>query len=68
MNNSQRHYKLNFQMILMYILMGIFLRMKFSKRIKKLKNNKACGEDGFINEYIKSTSNRFIQNMKNFLI
>ena len=25
-----------------------------------LKNNKACGEDEIINEYIKSTSNRFI--------
>ena len=30
MNNSQRHYKMNIQMTLMYILMGIFLRMKFS--------------------------------------
>jgi hypothetical protein len=26
----------------------------------KLKNDKACGEDEIINEYIKSTSNRFI--------
>ena len=25
-----------------------------------MKNNKACGEDEIINEYIKSTSNRFI--------
>ena len=38
----------------MYILMVIFLRMKFSK------NNKACGEDEIINEYVKSTSNSFI--------
>jgi hypothetical protein len=28
--------------------------------IKKLKNNKACGEDLVINEYIKSTTNTFI--------
>jgi hypothetical protein len=41
--------------------MGIFLRMKFSNvYIKNLKNNKACGEDEIINEYIKSTSNQFI--------
>jgi hypothetical protein len=30
------------------------------KCIKKLKNNKACGEDLVINEYIKSTTNTFI--------
>jgi hypothetical protein len=30
------------------------------KCIKKLKNNKACGENEIINEYIKFTSNRFI--------
>jgi hypothetical protein len=39
--------------------------MKISKEeilkcIKKLKNNKACGEDLVINEYIKSTTNTFI--------
>ncbi|XP_071138846.1 uncharacterized protein [Mytilus edulis] len=28
--------------------------------IKKLKNDKACGEDEIINEYIKSTSTQFI--------
>jgi hypothetical protein len=28
--------------------------------IENLKNNKACGEDEIINEYIKSTSNHFI--------
>jgi hypothetical protein len=28
--------------------------------IKKLKNKKACGEDLVINEYIKSTTNTFI--------
>ena len=28
--------------------------------MKNVKNNKACGEDEIINEYIKSTSNRFI--------
>jgi hypothetical protein len=38
--------------------------MKISKEeipkcIKKLKNNKACGEDKVINEYIKSTINTF---------
>jgi hypothetical protein len=38
--------------------------MKISKEeilkcIKKLKNNKACGEDLVINEYIKSTTNTF---------
>ena len=30
------------------------------KCIQKLKNEKACGEDEIINEYIKSTSNQFI--------
>jgi hypothetical protein len=30
------------------------------KCIHKLKNEKACGEDEIINEYIKSTSNQFI--------
>ena len=39
--------------------------MKISKEeilkcIKKLKNNKACWEDLAINEYIKSTTNTFI--------
>jgi uncharacterized protein YehS (DUF1456 family) len=38
------------------------INMKISKEeipkcIKKLKNNKACGEDKVINEYIKSTTN-----------
>jgi hypothetical protein len=28
--------------------------------IKKHKNNKASGEDAFINEYIKATSDQFI--------
>ena len=28
--------------------------------MKNVKNNKACGEDEIINEYIESTSNRFI--------
>jgi hypothetical protein len=28
--------------------------------MQKLKNEKACGEDEIINEYIKSTSNQFI--------
>ena len=41
------------------------INMKFSKEeilkcIKKLNNNKACGEDLVINEYIKSTTNTFI--------
>jgi hypothetical protein len=41
------------------------INMKISKEeilkcIKKLKNNKACGEDLVINEYIKSTTNTFI--------
>ena len=31
------------------------------KCIKILKNNKACGEDLVINEYIKSTTNTFIE-------
>jgi hypothetical protein len=29
--------------------------------IKKLKNDKASGEDGIINEYIKSTAHQFIK-------
>ena len=41
------------------------INMKISKEeilkcIQKLKNNKACGEDLVINEYIKSTTNTFI--------
>jgi hypothetical protein len=31
------------------------------KCIKNLKNNRACGDDCIINEYIKSTSNQFIE-------
>ena len=31
------------------------------KCIQKLKNNKAWGEDAIINEYIKTTSNQFIE-------
>ena len=31
------------------------------KCIQKLKNNKAGGEDAIINEYIKTTSNQFIE-------
>ena len=30
------------------------------KCIQKLRNEKACGEDEIINEYIKSTSNQLI--------
>ena len=41
------------------------INMKISKEeilkcIKILKNNKVCGEDLVINEYIKSTTNTFI--------
>ena len=41
------------------------INMKISKEeilkcISKLKNNKVCGEDKVINEYIKSTTNTFI--------
>ena len=35
--------------------------------IPKLKNQKACGEDEIINEYIKSTSNQFINFMRSYL-
>jgi hypothetical protein len=35
-------------------------REEIFDRIKKLKNNKASGEDGIINEYIKSTAHQFI--------
>jgi hypothetical protein len=34
--------------------------------IKKLKNDKASGEDGIINEYIKSTAHQFINGEKLF--
>ena len=42
------------------------INMKISKEeilqcIKKLKTNKVCGEDLVINEYIKSTTNTFIE-------
>jgi hypothetical protein len=36
--------------------------------IKKLKNNRACGEDYVVNEYIKSTSELFLQTYENFKI
>ena len=39
---------------------GYISQNEIFKCIKNLKNNKACGEDEIINEYIKSTSNRFI--------
>jgi hypothetical protein len=32
--------------------------------IKKLKNDKASGEDGIINEYIKSTAHQFGKKVK----
>jgi hypothetical protein len=38
------------------------------KCIKNLKNNKACGDDGIINEYIKSTSNQFIELYEKLLV
>ena len=59
MNNSQRHYKMNFQMTNVHIN-GYISQNEIFKCIKNLKNNKTCGEDEIINEYIKSTSNRFI--------
>jgi hypothetical protein len=37
------------------------LKEEILKCIKKLENNKACGEDLVINEYIKSTTNTFIE-------
>jgi hypothetical protein len=37
------------------------------KCIQKLKNEKACGEDEIINEYIKSTSNQFINILRSYL-
>ena len=40
---------------------------EISKCIKILKNNKACGDDGIINEYIKSTSNQFIELQKKYM-
>ena len=39
---------------------GYISQNEIFKCMKNLKNNKACGEDEIINEYIKSTSNRFI--------
>jgi hypothetical protein len=39
---------------------GYISQNEIFKCIENLKNNKACGEDEIINEYIKSTSNRFI--------
>ena len=39
---------------------GYISQNEILKCITNLKNNKACGEDEIINEYIKSTSNRFI--------
>jgi hypothetical protein len=39
---------------------SFILKEEILKCIKKLKNNKACGEVLVINEYIKSTTNTFI--------
>jgi hypothetical protein len=46
-------------------LIEILHNMKYFKCIKNLKNNKACGDDCIINEYIKSTSNQFIELYEN---
>ena len=39
--------------------------MKYLNVLKFKKNNKACGDDCIINEYIKSTSNQ-LNYMKNY--
>jgi hypothetical protein len=36
-------------------------QIEIFKSIKNLKNNKTCGDNCIINEYIKSTSNQFIE-------
>jgi hypothetical protein len=51
--------------------MRISISIYLEKRYKKLKNDKASGEDGIINEYIKSTAHQFINTnvyMKSYLI
>jgi hypothetical protein len=42
-------------------LTQILSREEIFDCIKKLKNDKASGEDGIINEYIKSTAHQFIK-------
>ena len=49
MNNSQRHYKMNYQMTNIHIN-GYISQNEILKCIKNLKNNKACVEDEIINE------------------
>ena len=49
MNNSQRHYKMNYQMTNIHIN-GYIPQNENLKCIKNLKNNKACVEDEIINE------------------
>ena len=41
---------------------------EFFKCVRKLKNEKASGEDEIINEYIKSTVNQFINVYENYLM
>ena len=47
---------------------GYISQNEILKCIKNLKNNKACGEDEIINEYIKSPSIRFIPIYEKLLI
>ena len=44
----------------MKISISIYPEKKFFDCIKNLKNDKASGEDGIINEYIKSTAHQFL--------
>ena len=60
MTNSHRHYKMNFQNDSNVHINGYISQNDIFTCIKKLKNNKACGENEIINEFIKFTSNRFI--------
>jgi hypothetical protein len=42
------------------VFSGSLVSFKIFKGIKNLKNNKAFGDDQVVNEYMKTTSNQFV--------
>jgi hypothetical protein len=59
-SNFEKHHKVYQFQYSVASINAYISKENFLKCIQKLKNGKACGEDEIINEYIKSTSNQFI--------